>query len=793
MAGDKVGEPSSPTPIRQACVIGAGVMGSGIAAQIANAGVPVLLLDIVPPNATAKGAANRNAIAEGAIAKLQKADPAPLMSRAAARLITPGNTEDDLDKLKDVDWIVEAVIEKIEIKQSLYKKLTDKKKPGAIISSNTSTIPLTQLTQGLPESFERDFCITHFFNPPRYMRLLEVVGGARTDPKQIERIAAFGDVTLGKTIVRAKDTPGFVANRIGVYWMQAAVTAALDLGLTVEQADAIMGRPIGAPKTGIFALLDLVGLDLMPHVDSSMAASLPPGDEYLKIRRDFPLLTKMIADGYTGRKGKGGFYRLNTEGGKRVKESIDLKTGSYAPSIAARLDSADAAKGGLRVLVSHPDLGGQYAWRVLSGLLSYAASLVPAIADDIVGVDQAMKTGFNFKRGPFEMIDQLGAAWFAEALQKDGKPVPDLLAKAAKAGGFYKVENGKLQYLGLDGAYHPVQRAAGVLLLSDIKLASKPILKNGSASLWDIGDGIACLEFHSKMNSVDPDMLMLIKQSLDHVGKNMKALVLHNEADNFSVGANIGLALFAANISMWPMIDDLIGQGIAVYKAIKYAPFPVVGAPSGMALGGGCEVLLHCAAIQAHAESYIGLVEVGVGLIPGWGGCAEMLIRYQPQRAADPKGPMPPVAQAFETISLAKVAKSAAEAKELRFLRKDDAITMNRDRLLADAKKKALALVAAGYQPPKPAELRLPGPSGKTALTLAVDGFVHQGKALAHDRTVSLALADALTGGGTDMTEITTEDQVNKLAKQNFMKLLHSEATLARMEHMLSTGKPLRN
>jgi 3-hydroxyacyl-CoA dehydrogenase len=330
------------------------------------------------------------------------------------------------------------------------------------------------------------------------------------------------------------------------------------------------------------------------------------------------------------------------------------------------------------------------------------------------------------------------------------------------------------------------------LLLSDIKLASKPILKNGSASLWDIGDGVACLEFHSKMNSVDTDMLDLIKKSLDHVAKNMKALVLHNEAENFSVGANIGLALFAANIAMWPMIDDMIGQGIAVYKALKFANFPVVGAPSGMALGGGCEVLLHCAAIQAHAESYIGLVEVGVGLIPGWGGCAEMLIRYQPQ-GKDPKGPMPPVAQAFETISLAKVAKSAAEAKHLRFLRKDDGITMNRDRLLADAKAKALALVAAGYQPPKPAELRLPGPSGKTALTLAVDGFVAQGKALPHDRTVSLALADALTGGNTDFTEVIGEDQINKIAKQGFLKLLRTGPTLARMEHMLSTGKPLRN
>lgn len=789
MAEDQM-HAAGPAPIAKACVIGAGVMGSGIAAQIANAGIPVLLLDILPKDATP---ATRNAIAEGAIARLQKTDPAPLMSPAAAKLITPGNIEDDLGQLAEVDWVVEAVLERIDIKQALYKKLIGKRKPGSIISSNTSTIPLAQLTEGLPDELTRDFCITHFFNPPRYMRLLEIVGGPKTDPAQIERIARFGDVSLGKAIVHAKDTPGFVANRIGVYWMQAAVIHALDLGLTVEQADAIMGRPIGAPKTGIFALLDLVGLDLMPHVDASLAASLPQGDAYLGIRRDFPLLQRMIADGYTGRKGKGGFYRLNTEGGGKVKESIDLKTGKYAPSTAARLESADAAKAGLRALVTHGDIGGRYAWKVLSGLLSYAASLVPTIADDIVAIDQAMKTGFNFKRGPFEMIDQLGAAWLAGALQKDGKVVPPLLAKAAQAGGFYKVENGKLHFLDTAGSYTPVKRAEGVLLLSDIKLAAKPLLKNGSASLWDIGDGVACLEFHSKMNSVDPDMLELIKKSLDHVGKNMKALVIHNEAENFSVGANIGLALFAANIAMWPMIEDMIGQGIAVFKAVKFAPFPVVGAPSGMALGGGCEVLLHCAAIQAHAESYIGLVEVGVGLIPGWGGCGEMLIRYQPQSARDPKGPMPPVVQAFETISLAKVAKSAAEARHLRFLRQDDAITMNRDRLLADAKAKALALVAAGYQPPKPAELRLPGPSGKTALTLAVDGFVAQGKALPHDRTVSLALADALTGGKTDFTEVIGEDQVNKLAKQGFLNLLRTGPTLARMEHMLATGKPLRN
>lgn len=773
--------------IQKACVIGAGVMGSGIAAQIANAGVPVLLLDIVP-----KEGADRSAIAKGAIEKLLKADPAPLMSKAAAKLITPGNTEDDLDQLADVDWIVEAVIERLDIKQALYQKLEGKRKKGSILSSNTSTIPLATLMQGLPDSIQADFCITHFFNPPRYMRLLEIVGGPKTRPQVISDVSDFGDRMLGKTIVHAKDTPGFVGNRIGVFWMQAAVTAALDLGLTVEEADAIMGRPIGAPKTGLFGLLDLVGLDLMPHVDKSMASLLAPDDAYMKLRRPWPLLEKMIADGYTGRKGKGGFYRLNTSGGGKVKESIDLKTGAYAPSDRARLDSADAAKGGLKTLVGHKDKGGQYAWRVLSRLLSYAASLVPEIADDVVAIDQGMKTGYNWKRGPFEMIDQMGAAWFAEKLAAEKMPVPPFLEKAAKAGGFYKVEAGRIQHLKPDGSYTPLVRPEGVLLLSDIKLGSKPIMKNGSASLWDIGDGVACLEFHSKMNALDPDSLGLIKQAVDHVGKKMKALVIHNEAENFSVGANIGLALFAANIAMWPMIDDMIGTGQSAYKAVKFAPFPIVGAPAGMALGGGCEILLHCAAIQAHAETYMGLVEVGVGLIPGWGGCKEMLLRYQPQ-GRDPKGPMPPVAQAFETISLAKVAKSAHEAKEMRFLRKDDAITMNRDRLLYDAKQKALAMLAAGYQPPVPQELRLPGATGQVALKLAVEGFAQQGKAMPHDVTVSAALAEVLTGGKTDITELVTEDQISKLEKKAFMHLLHTNPTLARMEHMLTTGKPLRN
>jgi 3-hydroxyacyl-CoA dehydrogenase len=773
--------------IAKACVIGAGVMGSGIAAHIANAGVPVLLLDIVPPNST-----DRSSIAKTALERLAKVDPAPMMSKSAAKLITPGNIEDDLNKLADVDWIIEAVAERPDIKQGLYRKIDAARKPGSILSSNTSTLPLKMLMAGMPEFIARDFCITHFFNPPRYMRLLEVVGGSATRPEVISAITAFADEKLGKAVVKAKDTPGFIANRIGVFWIQAAVSAARELGLTVEEADAVMSRPIGAPKSGVFGLMDLVGLDLQPHVDASFRIALPKNDAYRSLPSDFPLLTKMIADGYTGRKGKGGFYRLNTAGGKRVKESISLKTGEYAASVPAKLESVDAAKGGLRALVTHKDRGGKFAWGTLSKMLSYAASLVPEIADDIVSVDLAMKAGFNWKRGPFEMIDQLGAAWFAERLAAEGAAVPPLLAAAAAKGGFYKVASEGVLQLGADGSHKPIARQSGAIQLSDIKRTGKPLAKNASASVWDVGEGVACLEFHSKMNTLDPDSLAMVQQAVDIVGEGMRALVIHNEAENFSVGANIGLALFAANLAVWPTLDQLIAQGQSVMRALKYAKFPVVGAPSGMALGGGCEILLHCSVVQAHAETYMGLVEVGVGIIPAWGGCKEMLIRKQPG-SREPQGPMPAVMAAFEQISLAKVSKSAADAKEMKLLRKTDGITMNRDRLLADAKALALKLVAAGYKPPDPFELRLPGATARAALKLAVDGYVLQGLAFPHDVAVAGHLASVLSGGDTDVMDTVDEDRVMKLEKRAFMALVRTEPTLARMEAMLADGKPLRN
>ena len=765
--------------IQKVGVLGSGVMGAGIAAHFANTGLPVVLLDIVP-----EGATDRNALAAGAVAKLTKTKPAPLMAERNARLITPGNLEDHLGLLADCDWIVEAVIERLDIKQGLYSRLEEVRKAGTAISSNTSTIPLGQLIEGRSDEFAADFLITHFFNPPRYMRLLEIVTGPRTSKDTAAKVADFADRAMGKTIVRTNDTPGFIANRIGTYWLQVAVNAAIDLGVTVEEADAIGGKPMGVPKTGIFGLIDLVGIDLMPLLQKSLTSTLPGGDAYFATVRPMPLIDRMIAEGYTGRKGKGGFYRINREAGKR-KEALDLATGDYRPAV-----KVDAPRARLGQLIAQPGRVGDFAWAVLGQVLSYAASLVGTIADDIVAIDDAMKLGYNWKYGPFELIDQIGAATFAKRLADEGRPVPAILAAAGERT-FYRSEGGKRRYLGLDGDYHDVVRPEGVILLEDIKRAGKPILKNGSAALWDIGDGVACFEFTSKMNALDGDTLMLLGKAIEHVATSMKALVVYNEGSNFSAGANLGLALFAVNIAAWGEIDKLVAGGQQAYKALKYAPFPAVAAPAGLALGGGCEIVMHADAVQAYAETYVGLVECGVGLVPGWGACGEYIDRWV-KSGLLPKGPMPAVAKAFETISTATVAKSAAEAKELLFLRKDDGITMNRDRLLADAKARALSMVD-GYQPPKPPEFRLPGESGRVGLNMAAEGFHKRGLATDYDMVVSDALAKVLTGGDADLVDVVSEETLLGLEREAFMKRVRDPRTQARIETMLETGKPLRN
>ncbi|MEO5597030.1 MAG: 3-hydroxyacyl-CoA dehydrogenase NAD-binding domain-containing protein [Novosphingobium sp.] len=771
--------------IKKVCVIGAGVMGAGIAAQVANAGVPVLLLDIVPKDGT-----DRDAIAKGAVARMLKTDPEPFMSNAAAKLVEVGNIEDHLDRVAECDWICEAVIERLDIKQALYARLETAKRPGTSVSSNTSTIPLEKLVEGRSEQFRQDFLITHFFNPPRYMRLIELVSAPDTHPATTATVGDFVDRQMGKHIVHAKDSPGFIANRIGTYWISVAINAAMDQGLTVEEADQIAGPPMGVPKTGVFGLVDLVGIDLMPLLSKSLSSTLPQGDPYFDTIRPTPLIDKMIADGFTGRKGKGGFYRLDKAAdGSRTKLSIDLASGAYRAEQKPEPLPKAAAKD-LAVLVETPGRIGGYAWSILGPVLSYAASLVGEVADDIVAIDEAMKLGYNWKLGPFELIDRLGTAKFAELLRQHGLSVPAFVELAGQRP-FYRMEAGRRQYLGLSGDYADVTRAPGVLLLEDVKLAAKPLISNESAALWDIGEGVVAFEFTSKMNALDPLTIQLIGEAIPLVTANYKALVIYNEGSNFSAGANLGMALFAIGMGAWGEIEKLIAGGQQAYKALKYAPFPVIAAPFGMALGGGCEICLNADAVQAHAETYMGLVEAGVGLVPGWGGNGELLERIS-QAPGMPRGPMPTLAKVFEAISTAQVSKSAAQAREMLFLRSVDGVTMNRDRLLADAKAKALAMVP-GYTPRAKPSFRLAGESGRVGVAGVVRDFRARGLATAYDEVVAARLAVILTGGDADQIDTVSEDDLLALELAAFMESVHDERTQARVKQMLETGKPLRN
>ena len=790
--------------IKKVAVLGSGVMGSGIAAHIANSGYPVVLLDIVPPLSSPPLAGGikggRNAFAEKGVEKQLGAHPSGFTHKNKAKLVTAGNLEDNLDLLKDVDWIVEAVLEKLEVKQDVYKKIDAVRKKGSVVSSNTSTIPLHILLGGLSEEFQKDFMITHFFNPPRFMKLLETVPGPKTRKDAYEEIKAFADVALGKGVVDCKDTPGFIANRIGVYWLMVGLLDAMKMNVPVEVADAVMGRPSGIPKTGVFGLFDLIGIDLMPLIAKEMLATLPQSDPFRAMYQEPELVKKMIADGYTGRKGKGGFYRLNKQGEKKIKEVVDLASGEYRIQAKPDLESAKARS--VADLIKANDLGGKYARAVLLKTLAYSASLVPEISDDILSVDNTMKWGYNWKSGPFEMIDKIGVDVFAEALKAEGIAVPAIIEKA-KGKKLYDLQGDVRTFYTLKGEHAPLPKRDGVWSLADKKLGKKPILKNGSASLWDLGDGVACLEFTSKMNSIDPDILTLANQSIEKVKTDFKGLVIGSDADNFSVGANLAFILYAANMAAWPLISDVIKQGQNTMMALKYAPFPVVGALGGMALGGGCEFILHCDAVQANIESYPGLVEVGVGVIPGWGGCKELLLRHVGGSAKSSGiggmltsmvggGAMPAVSKVFELIGMAKVGGSADEAKDNLVLNDKSRISMNRMRLLPDAKALCLQL-AQGYSAPQPATISLPGATGRVALQMAVKGLKLAGKVTPHDEVVTKALGVVLTGGDADSSDILTEQQILDLEYEQFMHLVKTKGTLARIEHMLETGKPLRN
>jgi 3-hydroxyacyl-CoA dehydrogenase len=683
------------TGIRRVGVIGAGTMGAGIAAHAASSGLDVVLLDVVPDGA------------RRALERLARARPAAFMVPADARRVTPGSM-DDLGLLAGCDWVVEAVIEDRATKDDVYARVRAAA-PDAVVTSNTSTIPLAEL---------RCDGITHFFNPPRYLRLLEVVG----DETVLADVIACADERLGKTVVPCRDAPGFIANRLGAMWIDVALAEAVARGLDVELADAAIARAFRSPKTGVFGLLDLVGIDLSLDVTRSLGTRLAPDDPLQAVDRPLPLLEHLVAEGRTGRKGDGGFYRLAPD---RTKLALDLATDAYRPARRYRGDEP---------------AGAAYAAAVRDRTLAYAEEILDEVAGDPAAVDLAMETGYAWRDGPFAML----------------------------------------------GRRPPARRRPGVATLADVKREREPVRRNGSASLWELGDGVLCLEFHTRMNAIDPGIIGLVAEA---VALAPAALVIHNDAERFSVGANLAGVLLYANTAAWHDLDLAIRAGQDVYAALRTAPFPVVGAPAGMALGGGCEILLHCDAIQAHAESYIGLPEVGVGIVPGWGGCLRLVERLT---AHAPYGPMAPVQAAFETIALAKVSTSAAEARELGFLRPDDRITPNRDRVLGDAKAFALEL-ADGYSPPEPAELRLPGPSGAAALALGVANQALAGRALPHDRVVLAALARVLTGGDADPTVPVAERHVYDLEREAVIELLHLEPTLLRAEQMLLTGKPLRN
>ncbi len=761
--------------IQKAAVVGAGVMGSGIAAHFANAGLEVVLLDM------------SRELAEAGVSRQLKANG--FMDPAFAGRIRTGSIADDLGLLPDADWIVEAVAEKLEIKQSIYRAIDGIRRPGSIVSSNTSTIPLHELTEGMPAAFAADFLIAHFFNPPRIMRLLEVVVGRATLPAVAATIRDFADRSLGKSVVDCKDTPGFIANRIGSYWMMVAQNEAIAMGIDVEEADAVIGKPFGIPSTGIFGLLDLIGIDLMPTILRRLQNATPHDDPIHDESAEPALIARMIREGRLGRKSGAGFVRI--AGDRRAREVVDLKTGDYRPQRAVNSPSLLESGGDPKRLMEHPGAGGRYAATVMEKTLSYAASLFPEIANMPAEVDEAMRTGYGWKEGPFELVDRLGADWLVKRLSARGLVPPPFLADAAAKGGFYSVVAGQRTNLLPNGSSVPLPGAADVLLLSNLARAGMPTADWGVARLWDLGDGVAGLELLTKMNTFDPTLIATLHKVVERCRTDFRALVIGSDAPLFSAGADLRFFLGEVERNGPAAFNAIIGDGQAAFAALKYAPFPVVGAAAGSALGGGCEILLHCDAIQAHAELTIGLVEPRIGVIPGWGGCKEMLLRFSAP-SAPLHGPVAPAIAAFNLIAQAKTSTSAFDARRLGFLRDTDGITMNRDRLLGDAKARALAL-AADYVAPPPPVISLAGPSGAALIEANIAGEALAGRATPHDSVVGRVLARVLTGANADPHRPLAEADVLALERDAFVELLGYPATIERIRHMLATGKPLRN
>ena len=785
-------------------------MGARIAAHLANAGVPSYLLDIVPPDADGPA---RNRIAAAGLEAAVKSKPAAFFKPSLDCLVTVGNFEDDLAKLSEVDWIIEAIVEDLNIKRELLKRVDAVRKPGTIVTTNTSGLPVAKIAEGFPEDFRRSWFGTHFFNPPRYMRLLELIPTPDADPSLMQAIAQFCDLHLGKGVVYAKDTPNFIANRIGTFSILNVMRVMQEMDLSVEEVDALTGTAVGWPKTATFRLADLVGLDVLGHVVRNATTNIHDERGDLKLP---PFFTEMLNRKLLGDKTKAGFYKKQKSADGDQRLALDWKTLEYRPSQKAKFASLEMAKNVddvaerlAMLLAPSKDKANLFLWTVLSDLWTYAANRIGEIADSVVEIDRAMKLGFNWELGPFELWDVAGVPKTVERMRKERKPVAASVEKllASSKTSWYeddaKTASGR-DFFDIGAAnYKPEEVPPGVWSVTVAKKSNGVVKKNSGASLVDLGDGVACIEFHSKMNSLGGDIVHMITQSLKPggAGDAFDAFVITNDAPNFSVGANIMILLMAVQEEEWDEVDMAVRQFQNMTQAIKFSAKPVVVAPFGMTLGGGTEIMLHGAARQPHAELYSGLVEVGVGLLPGGGGCKEMTIRaihkathIRPQGRGESVELMEAMKQAFETVAMAKVSTSAAEARNYGFLSPGDNVTINRERVLSDAKERALELVHEGWRPLAPRH-DIPAPGESILATLKLGAHImRQGEFITdHEVKIGGKVAEVLCGGNVTPGTLVSEQYLLDLEREAFKSLCGERKTLERIQYTLKTGKPLRN
>lgn len=778
--------------IQKAAVLGAGVMGATIAAHLANAGVDVLLLDMPAKEG------DRDSVAKNALKSLAKSKPAAFFRPALAAKITPGNFEDHIAQIAECQWVIEVIVENLKIKKSFFEeKVVPNLGPEAILSSNSSGLSVQAMADSLPAEVQKRFLLTHFFNPPRYMRLMELVPCAQTKPEVMEQMAHFIGHRLGKGIVYAKDTPNFVANRIGVYSIFNAMKHMVEMDMTVEEVDAVAGPATGRPKSAAFRTSDLVGLDTMVHVGNNSFENLPD-DEERDIFKIPPFLAEMIENKQLGDKTGGGFYKKSKDdAGKRVILYWDYKEKTYKPQEKPKFASIgqtkmlDSLSDKIKGLLAGKDKASTFAWANLRDTLIYSYNRLGEIADDVVNVDNGMRWGFNWELGPFEMLDAIGVKSFVKRAQAEGIKLPAGLEEVES---FYRYKGDVKQYWDVNSkAYQPVPRKEGEVDLVALHKGQKEVLGNAGTSLLDLGDGIFGLEFHSKMNTIGGDILNFTRKAVDYVEKNGQGLVVGNQGANFSVGANLALLTAAIAEGEWDDINIMIKAFQNATMALKYAQVPVVAAPFRMALGGGCEYSLHADAVNAYAETYMGLVEVGVGLLPAGGGTKELCIRAIELGEKYQTDPSPYLFKHFKQIAMASVSMSGEELYDLGYLREGDQITMDFDRLIFDAKQKALAL-AANYRPKTPRQdLPAPGRSVAASMKSQVWNLHKGGFASEHDAKISGHVADAITGGNVPPGTLISEDYLLELEREAFLKLCGEKKTFERISHTLKTGKPLRN